>query len=163
MAYANANRRTNAAAVEVVARDGSLPPPGRGRKVTKRLASSAQTPAGTQRSCQRPSPNGGTCTNGAIAGGQFCKGHTCSIGGCSEGKSSAAVACVHHSSMERESSTSVDAEGDVIYHVPCGGNFYELPPAHGAYFTKTTGSLCEPKTIEITGDKIRWKRYENAT
>jgi hypothetical protein len=85
--------------------DGSLPPPGRNRR-----ASGSEATLATGAQCQRPSPKGGTCKNGAVSGGLYCQGHTCSFGGCTEGKSSVAVACALHS-REGDSSEMVDDWG----------------------------------------------------
>jgi hypothetical protein len=62
--------------------------------------------------CQRPSPEGGTCKNKATTDSRFCKGTTCSLDGCSESKSSAAVTCLHHSALEPARGTGVDAAGN---------------------------------------------------
>jgi hypothetical protein len=76
-------------------------------------AAASQFPnsSGVPNRCQRPSPKGGTCKNKATTGSQFCKGHTCLLDGCSEGKSSAAATCFRHSALERASGTGVDAAG----------------------------------------------------
>jgi hypothetical protein len=107
-------------------RSGSVPPP-----ETTCGDNGLQAGSAAGAKCQRPSPNGGTCKNRAHGGGRFCRGHTCSIDGCADGKSSTAVACARHSSMERDGSEGVDEQGNIVHHVSCGGNFYELPLTNG--------------------------------
>jgi hypothetical protein len=123
------NRTLIAAAA--AARGGAAGAVAQDRRKTKRLQSGSTASAvGAGGQCQRPSPKGGTCKNAADGRSQFCKGHTCSLDWCFEGKSSSAATCPDHACSAHAASVDVEDAG-AVYHVPCGGNFYELPPANG--------------------------------
>ena len=84
--------------------------------------------------CTRPSPKGGACKNIALTATLFCKGHTCPIQGCTNGKSTKMETCPEHVHTARDGSSSSSSSssskskrresGEVFYdsYNPTGGS-----------------------------------------
>jgi hypothetical protein len=106
-----------------------MPPAGRGIR-------SQLTSAKSGGQCQRPSPRGGACKKSVLSDSSFCKGHTCTITGCTAAKSAKVHTCPEHSTvaykrkrafavtMQLDGKLWLKKDGDEVYVVPsvsCSG------------------------------------------
>lgn len=70
----------------------------------------AKAPVQKELQCKRPSPNGGNCKNKRDEHGDFCKGHSCTHGGCTASKSNRHLLCREHTSLQAAAAAGGVAE-----------------------------------------------------